>query len=630
MLDALRKGAGTWVAKIFIGLLVLSFAIWGVADMVVGENTSSVATVGDTDIPGYRFERAYLTQMRQLGRRMGRALTPQEAASLGLPSRILSQLVTEATLNDTAKNLKLGVSDEEMAKALAKDERFHDPTGRFDRNYFNMLLRENGINEDIFLADQRNTALRNQVAEGLIGGMGVSNTYLDAVNQYRNEERVISYISISRDQAGETADPSAGDLDAFFQERKADFKAPEYRKLVLMKVEPEDIIKPEDVAEDDVKKAFADGTKYVEAEKREVQQIVFPSRDEADAARKKITEGATFIDIATDRGLKESDYSLGLVEKSAVIDKAVGEAVFTLEEGKVSEVIEGRFGFVLARAARIQPEVRKPFEDVADAIRKDLAIAKAEEEIRDLLNEIEDTRAGGATLSEAADRFKLNVWTVDAVSAAGLDPKDEQVTSIPERNAVLSKAFESDVGIENDPIRIGNRGYVWFEVAGVTPSRDRTLDEIRDKVIAAYKDDQVQKSLGIKATDATKRLKSGESIETVAADMGLEVKTSGRLRRQGQNQGVSSTVVTAAFSGPEGTVASAQESDNERVVFVVSEIFQPALFAEAEGMDEAAQALAEQISDTILVQYITKQQSDLGISVNQQLLDRIVNPPSNQ
>jgi peptidyl-prolyl cis-trans isomerase D len=182
MLDALRQGAGKWIGTVFIALLALSFGIWGIQDVFLGTNTRAIATVGNTDISSIRFERTYLAQMRQLGRRFNRAITPREAVALGLPGQILGIMVNEATLNDAAKGMNLGVSDDLVTKSIAKDERFRDPSGNFDRNYFRQILNQNNMTEDLFVIEQRNTVLRQQVAAGLIGGIGVPNTYLNVVN----------------------------------------------------------------------------------------------------------------------------------------------------------------------------------------------------------------------------------------------------------------------------------------------------------------------------------------------------------------------------------------------------------------------------------------------------------------
>src|SRR5215218_8982173 len=100
MLEALRKRASGWVAQLFLALLVVSFAIWGVSDIFTGFRSDTVASVGNTDIRIQDFSRQYELATRQLGQQLGQQVTPEQAQMFGLPGQVLGRLVAEATLND--------------------------------------------------------------------------------------------------------------------------------------------------------------------------------------------------------------------------------------------------------------------------------------------------------------------------------------------------------------------------------------------------------------------------------------------------------------------------------------------------------------------------------------------------
>ena len=103
MLEQLRKGAGTWVAKIFIALLVMSFAVWGIADIFNGYGGRDIATIGTTKISGEEFRQAYETQVSNMSRRFGRRLTTQQAQQLRIDQQVLSTLIGTAALNQQAQ-----------------------------------------------------------------------------------------------------------------------------------------------------------------------------------------------------------------------------------------------------------------------------------------------------------------------------------------------------------------------------------------------------------------------------------------------------------------------------------------------------------------------------------------------
>src|SRR5437016_1240515 len=108
MLDALRKGASGWVAQLFIAVLVISFAIWGVADVFRGFRADTVATVGKADISINDFGRQYDFAKRQLGEQLGQPVTDDQARLFQLPQQVLGRLVADATLNDAGRRMGLG------------------------------------------------------------------------------------------------------------------------------------------------------------------------------------------------------------------------------------------------------------------------------------------------------------------------------------------------------------------------------------------------------------------------------------------------------------------------------------------------------------------------------------------
>src|SRR5690606_10295985 len=121
MLNTMRKYATGWVAQILLGLLVLSFAVWGIADVFTGVGNHSVARVGNTDISSVSFDRAYRRELQAMSQRVGQQITPDQARMLGIPNQVLGRLVTEAALDDQADSLSIGVSRDMLIREIAED-----------------------------------------------------------------------------------------------------------------------------------------------------------------------------------------------------------------------------------------------------------------------------------------------------------------------------------------------------------------------------------------------------------------------------------------------------------------------------------------------------------------------------
>src|SRR6202012_2795837 len=128
-------------------------------------------------------------------------------------------------------------------------------------------------------------------------------------------------------------------------------------------------------------------------------------------------------------------------------------------------------------------------------------------------------------------------------------PDGQLANNIPRGLDVVTQAFNSDVGVDSDPISY-NGGYVWYDVLGVTPSRDRTLDEVKDQVEAKWRADQIDDRLKAKGSEIVKKLEQGGQPAAGAATMGGPGETAENCKREDPPAGVPATVVSAAFRTP--------------------------------------------------------------------------------
>jgi len=626
MLDAIRKMAKGWVAMILIGLLVMSFALWGVADVFTGYGSNTVASVGDRDV-GYRdFQRAYDNAMRNFNQRLGTPLTNQQAVAFGIPNQVIGQLTTEATIAEIADDLGLGVSEDNLAKLIQSDPSLRGVNGQFDRTALQYTLGRIGMSENEFVLERKKSALRAQLADGLVGEMTVPSTYMEAINAYQNEQRTADYAVITTGDLDKLADPTDADLRAFFDKDKSAFKAPQYRSFELLVLQPETVSNPDSVTDDDAKAEYEQvkDTRFGAPERRNFQQLLFADKSAAQAASDKIEGGTSFEDIVATENKDLNDIQFGLKSKSEIIDKAIAEAVFALPENGVSKVVEGRFGNFILRLTDIREEAVLPFAEVKDQIKSDIAARNAESEVFRLYDEIEDARAGGSTLKEISNTFNVAVQTLDRIDREG-NGVDGTTATIPEQGAVLTEVFNTDVGEEADPVQLGRTGFAWFDVTNIVPETDRTFDDAKDLVSAAWRADKEKTRLDDKAAEIVAAVKVGRSLEDVMTPMGIEVTKSDDITRSTTPEGLPASLASAVFDGPDGHVGSAAGADaDQRIVFKVTSASEPAYFEEAEGNEQTKQQFSTALQQTVLRQYVQKVQSDLGVTVNNQAVGYIL------
>ncbi len=623
MLRGIRTASTNWLGRTIMGavmgLLAASFAIWGINDIFKGFGRSTVAKVGGTEIPIEQFRRTYNDRLQQLSRQIGRPIAPEQAKALGIDRSVLLGMIADAGLDQRARQMRLALPDDEIVRRITEDPAFRSATGKFDRGRFEQFLRGVGLSEQRVIAEQRQLMLRRQIVESIDGNVPVPKAWLEVVNEFQNQERSIEYVTFGAAQAGDIPAPTAEELSKYFEARKILFRAPEYRKIEVVAVTPEELGRWMEISEADIKTAFDEHrSHYVTPERRHVEQIVFPTMPDAEAAEARIKDGLSFAALAAERGLKDTDIDLGTVTKAEIIDPAVANAAFALKDGEVSAPIQGRFGAVLATVLKIEPEEAKTLAEVTPQIRKDIVTERAKAEVRSLHEKIEDERAGGATLAQAAEKLKLPVLTFD-VDRSGRDPGGK-VVNFPHAGSVVPAAFNSDVGVDNDPLE-ADGGYVWYNVAGITPSRDRTLDEVKDQVEARWRTDEIASRLKTKSADLLDKLKAGTPFDSVASAVGLKVQTADKLKRGKPGGGVSPAVVTAVFRTAKDAFGSAEgDQPTDWIVFRVTDITTPKFDAASADAKRIEDVLKRQESEEIFEQYMTWLRNDLGTSVNQAAL----------
>jgi peptidyl-prolyl cis-trans isomerase D len=628
MLRGIKKAStgriGKTIMTVVLGLLALSFAIWGVGDIFRGFGLSALAKVGKTEIGIEQFRQIYNDRLQQISRNAGRPISTDQARAFGLDRQILGQLVAETALDERARQMGLNVSDADVATAIMSDPNFRGFNGGFDRSRFEALIRQAGYTEPRYVAQQRKDMLRRQIINTVAGDVTVPKAAVEAAYRYANEERAIEYVVLDRSQAGTLTPPSPEELAKYFEERKGQFRAPEYRKVVLVVVTPGEMAKWETINDEDARRIFEERkARYSTPEQRHVQQIVFPNAEEAQAAAAKIAQGTAFDAVAKERGLQESDIDLGTIPKSNIIDQAVADAAFALKEDEVSAPVQGRFGTALVRVLKIEPGTTQTYEQVANSIKGDIALERARAQIAGIRDKLEDARAGGKTLVEAAEELKLSTRNIEALDRNGSTPEGVAVGNLPKAAELVQSIFATDVGVENDPLQYEN-GYIWYDVVGITPARDRTLDEVKTEIEIRYTNEQIANTLKTKADAMVEKLKTGGSLNAIAAEDKLTVDTASGLKRGDPTETLSAPTLNAVFRTPKGAPGSAEGvQTTQRVVFRVTDVKIPEVDMNSADAKRISDALRSALGDELLAGYGERLEKDVGVTINPSALNQV-------
>jgi peptidyl-prolyl cis-trans isomerase D len=625
MLESMRNASQGFVGKtimtIVMGLIIVSFVIWGVGDMLRGFSPSTVASVGSAKISAQDYHVAYDRAIQQYQRRFRRPFTNEEARQVGLDRSVLQQLVNEAAVDEEARKLGLGISDEALREVIAANPGFHDKSGAFDPALLANALRDMDMNERGFVSELRQQMLRQFIVGALATGVTAPKAEVTAEADYQGQTRSADTFLLPASAAGEIAAPSEDALKAFYNDRKSSYRAPEYREMTILALEPDTIANAAEVTDADAQAAYekiaGKDPQFGAPEKRDLQQVLFPNEADAAAAEAKLKAGASFDDLVKDRGLKAEDTDIGETTKDAMIDKDEANAVFALAQGGVSGVLKSQFGPVIVRVKGVTPSTVKPYSEVADAVKKQVSASRAGDKIQALHDKIEDARVSGKGILEAAKAVGLTGQSIAAVDASGHDPKGAPV-NLPDGAELLRSAFASDVGLDESALNTKDGGYVWFEISKIDPAHDLTFDEAKPEVEKQWRAEEVDKALAGKAEDLVKQISAGGSIADVAKAAGAEVKTATDVHRAEQGSLPESVVAALFRQAPDG-VGSAATPDGRVVFKITADRTPPVDFADARVKTMASE-LETGTRESLLDQYVAALRRTLGVSVHQDVL----------
>ena len=622
MMESLRNAAKSWVAKALIFMLAASFGVWGIADVFTGYRAGALATVGREEVSAEEFNQAFNRALQQLAQQSGQAFTPEDARKLGIDRNILNNLIQSAAIDDLGKRMKLAVGDAQIVKETQANPSFHDASGKFSQTEFLGLLEANGMNEQIYLARERQAKLRAAVTDSVDGDFAASKTLIEATYRHSNEQRDARYFVI-KTADGEVGLPGDDEIKKHYEDQPAAYTAPEYRSLATMTADPGVVAARIALTDADMTAGYEKyKLDYFTPEKRTVLQLTFASLDEAQKAKERISGGVDFLALAKERGVSAADATFADQARSDFFDPAVADAAFKLAEGGVSDPVKGSLATSLLKVTKISPEYQKTLEEVKDELEQRLKLERAREEIQSVYDAVEDARAAQTKFEDIAAKAGIPFKLTGLIDATGRD-KDGKDIELPQKTEVLKAAFASDVGVENDALSQED-SYLWYEVREVVPSAVKPFDQVREQVKSDIIAGKVRELALEKAKKLVERARGGAALEELAKENGVEILNAQGLKRNETNAEFSSEAVSALFAVAADGFAYAPEGDGKGARVMLS---QAVLLPPFDGKSEEAKTIATSLqsgsANDLLSAYLSTLQKEAGVSINETLWRQI-------
>lgn len=596
MLQDIRDKSQGIVVKVIIGVVIVTFALFGVEALVQSfTSTDTVAEVDGKEITRTQLLQTAETQRRQLISMMGGQIDPAMLEENALQRRALDELIQRTVMTNQAQSLNLGVSDAQVDAYLLQAEQFQT-NGQFDQNKYLNFIRSLGFTPLAFKERIKQDVLIQQARNAVAGTEFVLPSQVDSIVTLQNQKRSYDYIRFSLADKTESVLVADEELQAYYDANQASFTSPEQVKLDYVTISVADLEDNVEVSDAEIQDAYQARVANFGGEEREAAHILIDtsarSEDDAKALVKeikaKLADGESFASLAEqysdDLGSKENGGDLGYVTRGIMVEP-FEETLFSMNEGDIADV-ETEFGYHVIKLNQIHQTEAPSIDELRDELVADLKAEKAKDQLLSEHENITDLAYASDRLDALAQEYGVSVLTTDYF---GRDGGVDEISSAP---AVIAAAYSPLVledGQNSDLIELSDEQVVVIRLNDHQPESQQTFDQAKDAITSIVVQ---QKALTELRADAEQAIQSnGDDWTSVEmAERGQDDVTGLAFTLPHPQNG---EPVTAVEDAPNGDVIAfrlkAVEQGDEAVEDSQREIYQNYLSQTLSSMALGAQ-----------------------------------------
>lgn len=546
MLQAIREKMSGWLLVVIVLLLSVPFALFGINNYFQAQVDSYVAKVNDVEIAPRELQERMELQRRQYRQIMGQDADLRFLDSPESRRRVLDTLIDEELRFQDARAAGVEVPQAKLQSEILAIDAFK-PGGAFDQNAYVATLRNNSMTPAMFEQRLVRDLASREISMRLSESAFVTDAEIDSYLRLQNQTR--TFTSLTLNAAEETVEaPTEAAIAAEFDAHKSEYQTPEMISIEYVELQPSDIKVDAPTEADLLARYEEQRDHYVVPEQRQISHILFEVPSGADAEAQKlalakaeavlaeIRAGKDFAEAAKansdDLGSKEQGGDLGWLEPGAS-DPAFEEAAFRLESGSVSEPVLGANGYHLIQVREIKPESRREFADVRAELDAEYLSTEQSRLYSELAGKlVDEIQRDPQSLQGPAERVSLEVKRSEPFSRAG-------GPGIAGNPKVLEEAFSELVlerGQTSDLIDLAKDHVVAIRVIERKAPEPKTLDQVRGEIEAQLRLKAQRSQLASKASALEARMLAGESLATIATELGKTPEQADAVVRTAGNQ----------------------------------------------------------------------------------------------
>ena len=588
MLARIRAFAKSWVALLLLGLLIVSFAIFGIEVVFQPRGGDWAVRAGDRTISGVEFRRLFDNYRQQAQQQSGQPLSVEDAVERGLHLRVLDELAASEAFAALLGRLGIVPADSLVVAEIRKAPIFFNPiSGVFERAAYERELAKNELTPERFEGFLRDEIAQSHFVSGVVGGLRAPRVYTAATAAFQAEIRDVSLALVHPGLIQQPAAPTDAQLTAFLNENASQLRRPEFRALTVVRFNAADVANTITVDPAEVQRQFAFRRESLSTpERRTLVQIPAANQAAAQQTAQRLRAGQDPAAVARSLGRDPLPYNN--VPLTAITDRRVGEAAFRLQPGQVSDPIQGELGWSVVRVTAVTPGVQPTIEQARPTIEAELRANAAEDRISTLVEQYERAREEGANLPEAARRAGAPALTLAPVTQDGRAQTGQPLGLEPQ---LLAAAFELQAGEESEVIELGQGRYAAVRVDRRIAPALPALNEVRAPLAQAWTQREVARRLQRRAEELAATARRGGTLEAAARAIDAPFTRVPNLTRSGEGSPVPPQTVADIFGARRGEIFTAGNGNIGILVGRVEAVRFPPAAQLALGVDQRRPAI---------------------------------------
>ncbi len=617
MISIFRDFTKSWVFTLLMGLLILSFAVFGLHDVFSSSGGNNVVTAGRRVVSDAEFkERVEQMKAQYASEHGGESPSNEDFVKSGEHKQVLNQLANQLAFAAWLEKERIQPSAKLLVEQITKERAFQNSvTGRFDKTTYKAALARNGQTETAFERDVLDQIASVQFARAAFAGLRAPRVFAATQAAFELQTRDLSYVVVSPNSIVLPGKPTDADITKFYDENREQLTVPELRQASLILFNSAAVGNAQ-VDEETLKKAYEAQIGTLKTpELRTFVEVTAPDMNAANAISAAIKSGQTPEAAAKAHNGKVLTFTAQA--KGAVPDAKVGDAAFAMAAGDVSGAIQGDLAAAVVKMGDIKAGTTPSYESARPRLLEQAQKDKALDKLNQVTHAFADAMAAGEDFDATAKKLGLQIRELPTLTAQGqaIDPKTGQpymdantrrpvdYSAYPGFSNVLKNIYNLQPGGASDVESLGEEQYFAVKLNTVKPSGPVPLDDMmKARLAMVWQQQKVAAAVSEKADDVAARLRKGESLEKISAEVKSPVQKGPGVTRQAAVQKLGQGAGSRIFTAKPGDAFQAQV---DQVAFIVGKVD-----AIHQGSPEEANQLAANVGPQLANTF----KQDIGVT----------------